>query len=219
MTLSVILLQLPATAQWRVGINAGVDYNIYTRSNHYMVNWTYGNGGGSTFGISGQYDIPKTKWLGIRADLSVISKNHSKTVALNGTYDLKSYNKYLLLPIMASASINLWSKFNFFTNLGVYGGYWVKKRQKDEVPYGFNEYSFFIEGVDNTFVSERDQRFDIGFVGGVGLEYEISHKWTTLLELRSYYSTVSSVKEYMMGVKDFRYDTTIVLQLGLMYKL
>ena len=61
------------------------------------------------------------------------------------------------------------------------------------------------------FNTEKDNRLDLGLAGGLGLEYGISRHWAVQLEARGYYSLASQVKQYMQ-VKDYRYDTTVVLQ-------
>ena len=57
----------------------------------------------------------------------------------------------------------------------------------------------------------------LGLAGGLGLEYGISRHWAVQLEARGYYGLASQVKQYMR-VKDYRYDTTVVLQAACLYR-
>ena len=72
----------------------------------------------------------------------------------------------------------------------------------------------FTEKVE--FYDERDQRWNFGFVGGAGVEYRFARHWAAQVELRYYYSTVSTVKALDL-VKDYRYNSTLALQAGLWY--
>ena len=66
------------------------------------------------------------------------------------------------------------------------------------------------------FNDNRDQRWDCGIVGGLGLDYRFSKHWGAQAEVRYYYSTTSTTKQYMR-VKDYRYNSTTALQVGAYY--
>jgi opacity protein-like surface antigen len=66
------------------------------------------------------------------------------------------------------------------------------------------------------FYDDRDRRWDFGFVGGAGLEYRFASHWAAQVELRYYYSTVSTTKVNDVA-KDYRYNSTLALQAGLWY--
>lgn len=66
-------------------------------------------------------------------------------------------------------------------------------------------------------MDERDRRWDFGFVGGAGVEYRFASHWAAQVELRYYYSTVSTVKVNDL-VKDYRYNSTMALQAGIWYR-
>jgi opacity protein-like surface antigen len=53
-------------------------------------------------------------------------------------------------------------------------------------------------------------------VGGIGLEYLITNHWAAQAEVRYYYSTTSTTKQYMRN-KDYRYNSTTAVQLGINY--
>ena len=102
-----------------------------------------------------------------------------------------------------------------FCNLGVYGAYWLNSHRKGSDWNTFSDRTFsFDEKVE--FYDKRDQRWDCGLVGGIGLEYLITRHWAAQAEVRYYYSTISTTKQYMRN-KDYRYHSTTAIQLGINY--
>ena len=212
--ITFIALVLPslAFAQWRVGVNGGATYNHSTISKHYMTDYQWKDRWGVTLGVMGQYDV--NDWLGVRAELDWTQKNYRLTRQIFSVLDYKYVNNYLQLPVMASFSFG-GKQLRGFCNAGVYGGYWLTSGREgtdfnnsSEKVYEFSE--------DIKFNSERDQRFDFGFVGGIGLEYRFCQRWAAQVEMRYYYSTVSTQKDYMR-LSDPRYNSTLGVQAGLWY--
>ncbi|MBQ1584382.1 MAG: PorT family protein [Muribaculaceae bacterium] len=212
--ITFIALVLPslAFAQWRVGVNGGATYNHSTISKHYMTDYQWKDRWGVTLGVMGQYDV--NDWLGVRAELDWTQKNYRLTRQIFSNLDYKYVNNYLQLPVMASFSFG-GKQLRGFCNAGVYGGYWLTSGREgtdfnnsSEKVYEFSE--------DIKFNSERDQRFDFGFVGGIGLEYRFCQRWAAQVEMRYYYSTVSTQKDYMR-LSDPRYNSTLGVQAGLWY--
>jgi hypothetical protein len=128
--------------------------------------------------------------------------------------DLKYRNTYLQLPVMASFSFG-GKKLRGFCNLGVYGGYWVHSYRSGKDMNSFTNQYFDIRGKVE-FDSDRDKRWDCGLVGGVGMEYRFDRHWAAQVEVRHYYSTTSTTKQYMRN-KDYRYHSTTAIQLGASY--
>lgn len=212
--ITFIALVLPslAFAQWRVGVNGGATYNHSTISKHYMTDYQWKDRWGVTLGVMGQYDV--NDWLGVRAELDWTQKNYRLTRQILSNLDYKYVNNYLQLPVMASFSFG-GKQLRGFCNAGVYGGYWLTSGREgtdfnnsSEKAYEFSE--------DIKFNSERDQRFDFGFVGGIGLEYRFCQRWAAQVEMRYYYSTVSTQKDYMR-LSDPRYNSTLGVLAGLWY--
>lgn len=212
--ITFIALVLPslAFAQWRVGVNGGATYNHSTISKHYMTDYQWKDRWGVTLGVMGQYDV--NDWLGVRAELDWTQKNYRLTRQIFSHLDYKYVNNYLQLPVMASFSFG-GKQLRGFCNAGVYGGYWLTSGREgtdfnnsSEKVYEFSE--------DIKFNSERDQRFDFGFVGGIGLEYRFCQRWAAQVEMRYYYSTVSTQKDYMR-LSDPRYNSTLGVLAGLWY--
>jgi opacity protein-like surface antigen len=53
-------------------------------------------------------------------------------------------------------------------------------------------------------------------VGGAGVEYRFASHWAAQVEMRYYYSTVSTQKDYMRN-QDPHYNGTLALQAGIWY--
>ncbi len=212
LTMLVLMLPMMVFAQWRVGINGGGDLNHFIIDKQYQTDNQFKDRWGGTVGIMGQYDI--ADWAGIRFELDWMQKNYRQTRETLKVYDYKYVNNYLQLPVMGSFSFG-GQKVRGFCNLGIYGGYWLNSSRK-----GFDYNALTQKGYDFTekveFYDDRDRRWDFGFVGGAGLEYRFASHWAAQVELRYYYSTVSTTKVNDVA-KDYRYNSTLALQAGLWY--
>ena len=205
------MLTTVAHAQWRVGATIGTSANHYRMDRQYMSDYHINDRWGLTMGVTGQYDF--TEWLGVRADFNWTQKNH-RVLRDRIPMDYKYVNNYLQLPVMASFSFG-GQKLRGFCNLGVYGGYWLSSNYSGVDYNSFVGAPYDVKGhVD--FNSDRDQRWDCGFVGGLGVEYRFARHWGAQVEARYYYSTTSVQKQYMR-VKDYRYNSTLALQAGASY--
>ena len=212
LTALTLMYVMTASAQWRVGVTGGAGYNVFSMDKQYLDDYQIEGRWGATWGISGQYDI--NSWLAVRADLNWTQKNYRKHRVILSEMDFKYQNDYLQLPVMASFSVG-GQKLRGFCNLGVYGGYWLNSRREGSDYNNFGEYTInFSEKVE--FNSDRDQRLDFGFLGGLGLEYRITPHWAAQAEVRYYYGTVSTQKQYMR-LKDYRYNSTTAVQLAAYY--
>ena len=208
----VLWCGMTASAQWRIGVTGGATYNVFSMDKQYMTDYQIDGRWGFTAGISGQYDI--NSWLAVRADLNWTQKNYRKHRAILDMMDYKYQNNYVQLPVMASFSVG-GQKLRGFCNLGVYGGYWLNSYYKGSDFNNFGEYLYSFS-YKQEFNSDRDQRLDFGLLGGLGVEYRFAPHWAAQAEVRYYYSTVSTTKQYMR-VKDYRYNATTAIQLGAYY--
>ena len=207
-----LALAVSANAQLKLGVTAGADYNVYSMDQQYMTDYKVDGRWGTTFGVSGQYNL--NEWFGVRADLNLTQKNYRRSRVVYDYVDYKLTNNYMQLPVMASFSFGS-QKLRGFCNLGVYGGYWLSSHRKGSDKNTFSEeFIRFDEKV--TFNDERDQRWDCGLVGGVGLEYRIAAHWSAQAEVRYYYSTTSATMQYMRN-RDYRYNSTTTVQIGAYY--
>lgn len=211
-----MLFSLPQAlhAQWKVGVNAGATYNLYSLDKQFMTDYRYDGVWGLTLGVASQYSF--TEWLGLKAGLNIAQRNYRHTRnAYADRLDCLYRNDYLLLPFTADFSFGGRS-LRGFLDLGVYGGYWLSGHRsgKEYTSFGETPQTF---SEDIVFLAEKDQRWDFGYAGGIGLEWRFAPHWAVQAEALGYYSVVSSVKQYMAQVKDYRYNTTPGLQAGVYY--
>lgn len=214
-TLALFLLVLPQAlqAQWKVGVNGGALFNQFSMDKQYMTDYRYYGAWGVTSNVVAQCNF--NSWLGVRTGLGFGQRNYRQTRAERAErLDVRYRNNYLILPVMASFSFGgkgVWG----FTNLGIYGGYLMVTSRSglDYNPVSQSTYAFSEKVVFNP---EKDQRWDFGFTGGVGIACQVARHWSVEAEVLGYYSVVSSVKQYMR-VKDYRYNTSLGLQTGVFY--
>ena len=208
-----ILFPFAAHAQWRLGASAGGDYNHYSINTHYQTDYHYSGVWGWNVALFTQYNF--RQWLALRAEIEAIEKDYRfyRTGIYSGT-NYTTTNTYLQLPVMVSFSFG-GQKVRGFVNTGVYAGCWLASKQKGTY---YNTLSYETEKVNQAyqFIKQKDQRADFGLVAGIGIEYMPHEHWVVHLETRSYYSFISTVKQYM-EINDYRYNTTITLQAGFSY--
>ena len=212
---ALVLVPAKGQAQWRIGINGGASWNHYSIDKQYQTDYRYPSQWGGTAGIFTQYNF--LDWLGLRVGASFVQRNYRHTRATyNKNLDVRYENNYLLFPVTANFSFG-GQKVRGFVNAGVYGGAWLNCRRygKDAVTVGPGSIERFDEQM--TLNAEKDQRGDFGFTGGVGIDYRFHEHWAAQIEATCYYSVVSTTKQYMEHVKDYRYHTTIGLQAGIAY--
>ena len=213
--IAAVILLLPCTlrAQWSVGLLGGAGYNVHSQDLHYLTDYRIQGAPGLHFGLTGQYDL--TDWFGLRMDVTFTQKNYRQFRADLSEMNYLYRNDYLLVPVLASFRFG-GARLKGFANAGVYGGWWLSCSQQGTEFNSFSgkTYDFSRKVAFNT---EKDNRLDLGLTGGLGLEYGFSRHWAVQLEARGYYSPTSQVKQYMR-VKDYRYDTTMVLQAACLYR-
>ncbi len=213
---ATVMLALPTcmAAQWRLGVTAGAAHNTLGIDTQYQYDWRYDSRWGAQVGVTGQYNF--NDWFGLRADLDLQQRGYTmrRTEKHVSATNLDYRDNYLTLPLMATFSFG-GEKVRGFLNAGVYGGYWIGSHCKGLYQDIENNIP---DPVDTKveFNNTRDQRLDFGYVGGVGVEYRFATHWAAQAEARYYYSVVSKKKQYQ-ATKDYQYNSTIALTLGMAY--
>ncbi len=209
----VLTLPQVAQAQWRIGVSGGADYNWYSVNTQYQTDYHYDGSWGWSAAVFTQYNF--LDWVGLRAELEATEHNYRfyRTGYFRGTNYI-THCTYLQLPVMTQFSFG-GTKVRGFVSLGVYAGYWVAGMDKGTLCDPFTMQTVDINA-PYAFQAEKDQRWDFGLAGGLGLEYRFLEHWALHLEGRCYYSFISRVKPYMR-VKDNRYNTTVGINLGFAY--
>ena len=206
---------MAAGGTWRLGVNGGATWNHYSIDKQYMTDYRFPDGWGGTAGIYAQYNF--FDWLGLRACAYYAQRNYRHTRAqYSGVLNVRYENNYMLFPVTVDFSFG-GKKVRGYVDLGVYGGAWLAshRRGKDYVSVGGTGSYEFSEPV--VFNAQRDERGDFGYTGGVGILYQFHPHWMMQVEAVCYYSVVSSTKQYMKHVKDYRYHTTVGMQAGISY--
>jgi len=203
----------PLMAQWRVGATGGATYNWYNLDRQYQNDFRYDGAWGWSAAVFTQYNF--FDWLGLRAEIEASERNYRfrRTGIYEGT-NYVTHNTYLQVPVMANFSFG-GQKVRGFVNAGVYAGCWLAGRYKGTT---FDMLIGETEPVDAPYIfqDKKDQRGDFGLAGGIGIEYRFLEHWAIHAEGRCYYSFISTVKPYM-AIRDYRYNTTLGVNLGLAY--
>ena len=198
---------------WRAGVSIGGNYNWYSIDTHYQTDYGYTGFFGGSAAAFGQYDF--FPWFGLRAELEVSERNHIfyRNSIYSGTRHI-TLNTYLQMPMMAQFSFGSNEVRGFF-NTGVYAGYWASSRIWGTM---VNSIMGEIVKINQPYIFhfQKDRRLDLGLAGSMGIEYFPAEHWVVSIEGRCYYSLLSTVRQYM-AVADFRYNTTIALQIGAAY--
>ena len=209
-------IQNVAMGQWAVGVHGGVNSTSISRSHADRVDETYGNLFGFDFGINGKYAVGT--WLAIRADLSLIQRNHRLQRHLNYISPVYTdhLNTYVMLPVMADFSFG-GQKLRGHLLLGGFCGYWLKQRVKG-ITYGMTDYEvFFNDFNEQRSFTREDRRFNAGLTTGMALSYSLNENIDLNLDTLLYYDLASHRIGYA-NLQDYRYLNTCSLTLGFSYK-
>lgn len=216
-------------AQWYGGISAGWNKN---HINSDLSNRPFSQyKGESGFSISIPVLYQFNNWMGVQAELMYTQKNYQlvRSGYFNGIYE-KTKNGYLQLPLMAHFNFG-GKKFRGFLNIGGYAGYWITSRisgtavnfediiqnpEKNENifdglrPYSYNE--------NYPFLHDRDQRWSIGGLLGIGMEYQFNNRFIAFWESRYAADVTDQQKNYMIK-RYLKRNETIHLQIGIKTKI
>lgn len=220
--LAALALSFPAAAQCRVGVTAGYASNTLCMDKGYAYDMRYESHAGFTAGIPVQYDF--FDWLGVRAEVTFVQKGHRmhRTDNYAGLWiDIR--NNYLQIPLMANFSFG-GQRVRGFVHTGGYVGGWLSSSRKGMEQRWFGDGTgepaetitpgsrcAFDERVP--FDSRRDNRFEAGLAGGVGVGCRVAPRVEVQVEGRCYYALTDMQKDYMK-FRVPRYNTTIVVQAG-----
>jgi len=215
-------------AQFSVGLQAGWNKN-YLVTNNANRPFTYYNPLSSfTIGIPVQYKF--NDWFSIAADPSFIQKNYrvQRGDFFAGVYQ-DNTNNYLQLPLMGHFTFG-GKRLRGFLNAGVYGAWWMNGTIKGTMANVLNQaegaggssiYNFsqsYSYQENYSFNKVKDNRFEFGWVAGLGLEYELGDKIKIFSEGRLLYSFTDQQKKYSLNQVP-RYNTTVGLNAGVLFSL
>lgn len=215
-----VALQIPcASAQWRVGVEAGYTYNRIETARSYDYSRIYNGRGGLTIGVPVQYAF--SGWFALQTGVSYETKNYS--VARTGDFSFVNYditNEYLQIPVHARFSFG-GRRFKGFLSTGGYVGCWLSSRMQGVEPrifYDGNHSYVWVFDEKVAFDSRRDNRFEAGIMIGVGLQYEVTKRIGVFAEGRYLHSLTDMQKAYMLKQIP-RYNRTFGFRIGAMFSL
>lgn len=231
-TVFLLLCSLPGRSQLFVGVEGGPNMNYLTTSNASEPFTTYQGMKGWNIGIPVGYQF--FDWLSVYAAPTYIQKNYDivRTGFFTGVYQ-KNYNTYLQLPLTARFSFG-GKELRGFVDLGGYAGYWMSGRQKGTEANILNMVDTAYETVNPTsilgenygydynqkytFDNKKDNRLELGLVGGVGVSYELMDTYTFYVEGRYLRAMTDQQKHYETSQAP-RYNDNFGLTIGCTVKV
>lgn len=222
--LTVLLAACTSFAQISVGLEAGWNKNYLVTNNANRAFTYYRPVSSFTIGIPVQFKV--YDWFAIAADPSLIQKNYrvQRGDFYTGIYQ-DNTNNYLQLPLMGHFTFG-GKRFNGFLNAGVYGAWWMNGMVRGTLANILNQVEnagsgssisnynqSFIYKEAYRFNSIRDNRFEFGWVAGIGLEYQLRDRIKIFGEGRLLYSFTDQQKNYSINQVP-RYNTTVGLNAG-----
>lgn len=223
----LLLCGLQARCQLFLGVEGGPNVNYLTTSNASEPFTNYEGMHGWNIGIPVGYRF--FDWLTLQTAPTYIQKNYDivRTGFFTGVYQ-KNYNTYLQLPLSLRFSFG-GKELRGFVDAGGYAAYWKSSRiqgveanilnEVDTAFYTVNPTS--ILGENNgysynqsyTFNSTKDNRFEFGLIGGLGVSYELFETYTFYLEGRYFRAMTDQEKQYETSQAP-RYNDNFGLTLG-----
>ena len=220
---------LPLQAQLSVGVEGGYNKNYFVTNNANRAFTNYKPLSSFTIGIPVQYEI--ADWFAVAADPTFLQKNYrqERSAYFAGVYQ-DNYNGYVQLPVMGHFMFG-GERLKGFANAGLYAGYWVTARIKGTLPN-------ILDNIDNTttsgsvysynnaynydekysFDNRKDNRWEVGWVAGLGAGYDIADRYQVFAEGRLLYGFTDQQKKYETnGVP--RYNTTYGINAGVLIHL
>ncbi len=198
----------PVMAQLSLGLEGGYNYNYLSKD--LSGRWFSENDGqaGYTIGVPVLYQC--NSWLMLCATPSFCKKNYlsKRTDTFAGIYEYH-YNNYLQLPLTARYVFKR-KRFDVFLELGVYSAWWISGRIKGVAPNLFDLHDSagangqLVEYIrldayemKYHFDTRKDNRFEWGWVTGIGGEYHLNAQYALFIEGRYTGSLSDRQKKYM----------------------
>lgn len=212
--IALLLTLLPLHARWAAGITGVATYNTLSGSPQYAYDLRTSGAWGWNIGLTGQYTF--NKWLGIRADMLYLTKNHKqhRGPIFGDDRGFTERNAYIQLPVTAEFTFGP-ENIHGILNLGLSCGWWASRhRSGKELSLSPTETSELDIPVHYSqsipFDSRRDNRLDVSPLIGIGIGWCPTSCWELIAEGRLYYSLTSVTKKFQ-GLDIPRHNTTISL--------
>jgi len=224
LSIAALLFVTQLHAQLYVGVEGGANNNHIITNTSDKPFFTYESSYGYSFGLPIRYEFRGLPWFGgIQAIPGFVQKNYR--MQRTGFYSpmYQDYqNNYLELPIMAQfrfgGYFNKQQRLYGILNLGGFGGYWMNGHVKGRAlsPMDLTNYQEFDEAY--TFSTERDNRFELGALAGLGIQYMPNKKYVFSIEAR-YTPTLTDQQNAYSENQTARYNDTYGVFVGMQYHL
>lgn len=217
---TMVFTPVLAMAQWKVGIEGGMVHNTMLASKCYDYDRHYRGAPGVIIGVPARYDF--RDWFGLQAEVSYLAKNYTmyrSDIYMGNFYDYT--NSYLNIPIYARFSFGGSKVRGYLLGGGFLGAWFDSYVEGNQMSYfqtdglSYSDYHFD-EKVP--FDSRRDNRFDAGLSGAIGVEYQFAKRFSVFVEGRYLYSLTDMQKKYMLK-QPIKHNSTFAFQVGFMYTL
>lgn len=236
---SVLLFPAAASAQGRtdffsVGMTAGYSGNSTSMTAQYIDHYNIHRSRGLAAGLFLQYTAKE--WLALRLEPMFIQKGYrTDRRGYIATMNLESYqdlsymyhnvkDSYLQLPVMVRLQtpvLNL--PVRIYCECGYYAGWWALSRYEgviynssiDFVMGGKapEEYARYHYDGKKPFVSERDNRLELGYILGIGAEWDLSDRFFIGAAWREYHAVTSYTRIHDSTSQPY-YNTTRTMNLS-----
>jgi len=199
-----------AEGQLSIGLATGISDNLL---NSNISNQPYTlNKSRVGYSLGARIDFWLPGKFGLETDPGLIQKNHSigRTDSFSGVVE-NYIDSYLQLPVGVNWNFGK-KRILGFVSLGGYFGYWLAGRIKGRIPDILNATeSIYPNGQGSesirlvsynekyVFDSQRDNRIEIGWFVGAGINYRYRKKWIIFVETRYYQSLSDQQKSYMIN--------------------
>jgi hypothetical protein len=220
---TLLMVVLPASAQWSIGLSGGYAYNYYNYDPQYMSGMDYTGHHG--FAVDLPVDYQFNDWFGLSSGLSFQKKGYQMTGNyMNADSVLVQFYRnvcrddyYLTLPILAKFQVPFGqTKLKLFFDAGGYAAYWIQSNYSSIETFSAMGYPCREQNYSKEFRDDVDRRIEIGIVGGLGIEYLLHPRCTVFCVTRCYFALTPQQKEYQ--IKHFPSRNTMVTgQVGFMY--
>lgn len=210
--------------RFSIGVESGYSHNSLITNISGLTNTVYQSVGGYTLAIPMAYSL--RSWVSLYSNFNLTQKNYqyTRTGSYSGPYE-QYRNAYLQLPLAGRFS---WGgKLKAFLDVGVYGGYWLTGRVRgaelNVLDFSLTSSNVYATNVYNfnekyQFSSTRDNRFEFGWLVGLGAAYEFRPGVQGFVEGRNTQALSDQQKDYMTHQVP-RYNQTYTVTAGCLISL
>jgi hypothetical protein len=210
--------------RFSVGLEGGYSRNSLITNISGLTNTSNQPVGGYTVAIPMVYTIRRCAALYSGFSLTQKNYQYTRTGMYSGPYE-QYRNSYLQLPLAGRFS---WGgKLKAFVDVGIYGAYWLSGRvegaELNVLDFTLSSSNVNLTNVYNynekyPFSSTRDNRFEYGWLAGLGASYQFQPGVQFFVEGRNAQSISDQQKKYMTHQVP-RYNQTYTATAGIRVSL